>query len=119
MLLTQTVHNLIAADTDLGSMLLLNPETGTNVASTFSTTSSFLNLLVPVIFIISGIVLFLLLIGGGFAIIASGGNAKSVEGGKNQITLAVLGFFIIFSAYWIIQIIEILTGLKIFSPGGV
>lgn len=100
--------------TNLGTMLLVNPTTGRSVATLYPTVASFLNLLVPVLFIIAGVVLLFLLVGGGFSIIASGGNAKSVEQGKNQITTAILGFFLIFAAYWIVQIVEIITGLKIF-----
>ncbi len=101
---------------NLGDMLKLDPAKGNSVGSTYTSISTFINLLLPLSFVIAGIILFLLLIGGGLSIIASGGNAKSVESGKNQITIAVLGFFTIFAAYWIVQIIEIVTGVKIFNP---
>ncbi|MEP7167333.1 MAG: hypothetical protein ABI758_05110 [Candidatus Woesebacteria bacterium] len=81
----------------------------------YATISSFLNLLVPLAFIIAGIILLFLLIGGGFAIISSGGNAKSVEQGKGQITGAVIGFLVIFAAFWIIQIIQRITGVPILN----
>ncbi len=77
--------------------------------------SSFLNLLLPVVFVIAGLILLFLLIGGGFSIIASGGNAKNVEQGKNQIMGAIIGFLVIFSAYWVIQIIQTLTGVQILN----
>jgi hypothetical protein len=35
--------------------------------------------------------------------------------GKDAITNALVGFIIIFSAYWIIQAIEIITGIPIFG----
>lgn len=99
---------------DLGKKLLLNPEQpGKGVGDVYPQLSSFINLFIPLAFIFSGIILLFLLIGGGFSIIASGGNAKSVEQGKNQISGAVLGFLVIFSAYWIIQIIQTITGVKI------
>jgi uncharacterized membrane protein (Fun14 family) len=48
-------------------------------------------------------------------IISSGGNAKNVESGRNQLTGAIIGFLVIFAAYWIIQIIEKLTGVPILN----
>lgn len=98
----------------LGTMLKIN-EKGATVASYYPAVSSFLNLLVPVAFIIAGLILLFLLIGGGFSIVASGGNAKSVESGKNQIMSAIIGFVIIFAAYWIIQIVQAFTGVPILN----
>lgn len=106
-------NTLIALE--LGDALKIN-ETGTaSVASTYGTLSAFLNLLLPLVFVIAGIILFFLLMAGGFGIIASGGNAKSVEQGKGQVTGAVIGFLVIFAAYWIIQIIQAITGVPILN----
>lgn len=102
---------------NLQSALILNPTNSVSAGSVFSSLASFLNLFLPLSFIIAGIILLFLLIGGGFSIIASGGNAKSMEQGKNAITGAILGFFIIFCAYWVIQIIQVVTGLQIFNSG--
>jgi uncharacterized membrane protein len=85
------------------------------VGTIYRDLSSFINLLLPLVFVIAGLILLFLLIGGGFSIIASGGNAKSVEQGKGQIMSAVIGFLVIFSAYWIIQIIQTFTGVQIFN----
>lgn len=101
---------------NLGFMLRVN-EDGATIGNTYPTFSTFLNLLVPVAFVIAGIILLFLLIGGGFAIISSGGNAKSVESGKNQIMGAIIGFLVIFASFWIIQIIQAITGVRIIDSG--
>ncbi len=111
---------------DLGDTLKLgNPQTipgGVDAGATrsvgmvYRSVSDFINLLLPLAFVVAGLILLFLLIGGGFAIIAGGGDAKSVENGQKQITSAVLGFAVIFAAYWIIKVIEIVTGLEIFNP---
>ena len=88
------------------------------LGNAYGSVSYFLNLLLPLVFVIAGIILFFLLIGGGFAIIASGGNAKSVEQGKGQITGAIIGFLVIFAAYWIIQLVTIITGVPILTGSG-
>jgi len=67
---------------------------------------------------IAGVVcLFLLILGGFSFIVSAGGDAKAKEKGKNTITSAVIGFVLIFAAYWIIQIVQILTGIKILNSG--
>jgi hypothetical protein len=65
--------------------------------------------------VIAGILMFILILVGGFGIITSAGsdNPEGAAKGKKAVTAAVIGFIIIFAAYWIIKIIETLTGLSI------
>lgn len=65
--------------------------------------------------IIAGIVLAVLLIFGGVSIIigAGQGNPETTAKGQKAVSTAVFGFLIIFSAYWIIRIVEIVFGLNI------
>lgn len=67
---------------------------------------------------ISGIVLLILLVGGGIAMIAGAGqnNPETSAKGKKAASSALIGFAIIFVSYWLIQIIEIITGLSILNP---
>lgn len=62
-------------------------------------------------FVLAGIIAFVLLIFGGFGVIVSAGDSKKLEEGKKAITGAVVGLILIVASYWIIQIIETLTGL--------
>ena len=68
---------------------------------------------------ISGVIMLFLMIGGGISIIAGAGqgNPESAARGRQAVTAAVIGFIIIFAAYWIIQIVETVTGLNILNPG--
>ncbi len=69
--------------------------------------------------VVAGIILLLLLIFGGISMIMGAGqdNPEQAAKGKQATTSAVIGFIIIFAAYWIIQIIETITGLNILKPG--
>ncbi|OGM10796.1 hypothetical protein A2Z22_02830 [Candidatus Woesebacteria bacterium RBG_16_34_12] len=69
--------------------------------------------------IIASLILLFLLIFGGISIIigAGAGNPESTAKGKKAATSALIGFLIIFAAYWIIQIIEKITGMAILSVG--
>ncbi|HAV15528.1 MAG TPA: hypothetical protein DCX25_04320 [Candidatus Pacebacteria bacterium] len=104
--------NLLAA-VNLKEKFLLN-KTQT-VADTFGTPAAFINTLLPNAYIAAGLIVFALLVFGGFSIISSGGDPKGLEKGTQAITGAVIGFLVIFASYWIIQIIQIVTGLQILS----
>jgi hypothetical protein len=105
---------LIADGVELGKSLILNAQ-GTTVESKYGKLSDLLQLLLPNALVFAGIILLMLLIFGGFSIITSAGNAKNVEKGAQAITGAIIGFFVIFAAYWIIQIIQLVTGINIFG----
>lgn len=65
--------------------------------------------------VFAGIIMLFILVFGGFSIIAGAGrdNPEQAARGKQAATTAVIGFIIIFAAYWIIQLIELITGLDI------
>ncbi|MCJ7804967.1 hypothetical protein MUP35_04540 [Patescibacteria group bacterium] len=71
------------------------------------------------VYVLAGILLFILLIVGGLSFIMGAGedNPEKAKRGKQTITAALIGFVIIFCSYWIIKIIEIVTGINIFNSG--
>jgi|GEM_PF-776142 len=86
-------------------------------AQSFPDVASFVDVLIKNAFVISGVIFFILLIFGGFTFIVSagGGDAKKAEQSKQTITAAATGLVLIFASYWIIQIIEVITGVKILN----
>ncbi len=62
---------------------------------------------------LAGIVLFVLLLIGGFKYITSGGDPKAVESAKGTLTHAILGLVIILGAYLILVLIKALTGADV------
>lgn len=88
------------------------------VASVFSTPADLINkILLPNMFVFAGFIMFALFIGGGLTILMSGGDPKGSEKGMQTIQTAITGFLIIFAAYWVMQIIEIVTGVKVLKSG--
>ncbi len=69
-------------------------------------------------FYLAGFLLVVLFIIGGYKIISSAGSGdkNNLESGKKALTAAALGFAIIISSYFIIQIIEAITGVTILNP---
>ncbi len=68
---------------------------------------------VSVILGFGGIVLFILLLVGGFNYLTSGGDPKKIEGAKATLTYAIIGIVVLVLAFLILRLIETLTGAKV------
>jgi len=61
----------------------------------------------------AGIVLFVLIIFGGFKYITSGGNPEAAASGRRIITYAIAGLIVIAASYLILVIIKEITGANV------
>lgn len=68
--------------------------------------------LIPYLFTISGLLLLLYLLYGGYHLMLSKGDPKAVQEAQGKITNALIGFMIIFVAYWIVQIFGTILGIE-------
>lgn len=68
--------------------------------------------LIPSIMLIAGIIFFIMIVIAGFGMIAGAGSgdAHASEKAKNFLTFAVIGIIIIFASYWVLEIINYVTG---------
>lgn len=84
----------------------------------FTDFASLVNVVIRNAFVLAGIIAFVLLVLGGFGIItaAGSGDTKKLEQGKQAITNALVGLFIVIGSYWIVQLISSVTGLNLLSP---
>jgi len=78
------------------------------------TIGDIISAILPYIFAIAGLILFVFLIMGGFELLTSAGNPESAKKAQEKITSALVGFIIIFLAYWLAQALEIIFGIQIF-----
>jgi hypothetical protein len=78
---------------------------------------------IPYIFVIAGLMLLLYIIAAGYGMMTSRGDPKALEGAKAKLTNALIGFVVIFTAFWIVQILGLVLGLSsinaIFGGAGV
>lgn len=113
--------NKLLAEVSIGNELSIGNNKTIGGASQFSTPGALISIILKNVYILAGILLLFLIIAGGVSIIsgAGGNDPKKTASGKHTITNAIIGFLIIFASYWIIRIIEIITGVNIMGGGGV
>ena len=92
-----------------GLVNILNPDqfkfNGVNIGSIIGSALQY-------IFAFAGFALLLMLISAGFTFLTSAGDAKKMTAGKQRLTNAVLGFLIIFAAYWLVLIAGRIFGIS-------
>ncbi len=69
---------------------------------------------IPFVLGFAGIGLLLMILAAGFSMLTSAGDAKKLEGGKQQLTNAIVGFLIVFVAFWVVQIVGKIFGIQEF-----
>jgi len=100
---------------NIGEIWNLGKE-GTHIgeATQFQTVGALVSIILKNVYILSGIIFFILIIGGGYSIISGAGqnDPKKTLAGQKAITSALIGFLLIFASYWIIQLIAYITGIE-------
>ncbi len=79
----------------------------------FATPRGIISYLLPFLFTLAGLILFVMIIWGGFEMLTGAADPKSQEAGKQRITAGVIGFIIIFAAYWLAQLLQTIFGVSI------
>ncbi len=109
MLSSLIAQNIGGGGIDLGSTLTLGD--GRAVKDVYKTPADLVNLLVPNLFIVGGVIIFGLMLIAGFKFVSDSANAK-----KEALVIfknAVIGFVVMFAAYWAVQAVKIITGADI------
>jgi heme/copper-type cytochrome/quinol oxidase subunit 4 len=81
------------------------------VISGDATIGDIVTALIPYVLGFAGLILFVLIMWGGFLILTAAGNEEKVGKGRMWITSAIIGFVIIFAAYWIMQVVQAMFGV--------
>lgn len=68
-----------------------------------------LTALIPLI----GLVAFIMILSGGFKILTSAGDPKALEGGKQVVTLAILGIALAIISWLVLVLIQNITGVNV------
>lgn len=70
---------------------------------------------VTAVLVVAGLIFFFMLIIGGLRWILSGGDKAATESARGQITAALIGLVIVFSAWAIAQLINTIFGINILT----
>jgi hypothetical protein len=94
---------------DIGSTFL---GSSTHFLYQLTGVGTLISLIINASFVIAGIIILFMFILGGISLIAGAGSgdSKRTGQGKQAVTYAVIGFIVVFTAYWIVKLIESLTG---------
>lgn len=90
---------------------------GSSATKEYSSASSLINNILPNVYVAAGLIIFFMIVFGGFTIITGAGNKDKVADGTKTITSAIMGLLVLFASYWIIQIIQVVTGVSILNSG--
>jgi len=101
---------------NIGEEFHLKKDTPISGQAGYGSVGEFISAILPNVYIVASLILFVLIIGAGFAIIASGDDPQQKGKGAKAFGSAIAGFLIIFVSFWIIKLIEFLTGVEIFTP---
>lgn len=76
------------------------------------TIASIISRLLPVILAFAGIILFIMLLWGGYDLMFSGGDPQKAQSARQKVTAAIIGFVIVFSAFILTQALNFMLGLN-------
>ena len=71
-----------------------------------------ISVLIPYIFGITGFILLIMIVFSGFQMLTSAGNPKAMESGQKRLINAIIGFVIIFLAYWLVKFAGQMLGIE-------
>ena len=84
--------------------------------SELSGVGQLVSLILNLAFVAAGLFLLIFFIIAGISLISGAGqsNPEKLEKGKQAATSALIGFVVVFVAYWLVKLIEQITGLTLF-----
>lgn len=69
--------------------------------------------LLPYVYVVAGLLMLLMLIMGGVTLMTAAGDQNKTKEGYGKIQAGIIGFIIIFVSYFVVQITEVVLGVKI------
>ncbi|MCL4360407.1 hypothetical protein M1555_04130 [Patescibacteria group bacterium] len=99
------MHTLAQSLNLPGGQTITGPVPYTDIGSVLSKA-------LPYVFAFAGFGLLLMIVAAGITLMTSAGDAKKMEQGKQRLTYALVGFFVIFFSYWIMLLIGRIFGIQ-------
>ena len=100
---------------NIGQDLILQGNQSIGSIVEFQSIGGLISAWLPNIYILGGILVLILIIASGLMWIGNAGDIKKIEESQKILTFAIMGFIFLFASYWIIQIVQVLTGVPILN----
>jgi len=88
---------------------------GSDATSAYPNSGKLIDNILPNIYIAAGLIIFFMIVFGGFTVLTNAANPDKMKDGTKTITSAIIGLIVLFASYWIIQIVQVITGLNILN----
>ena len=98
----------------MGQGAKLPDYTGTGFKFQNATLGQVISTIIPWVFSFAGMALLVMLIFGGITLMTAAGDQNKAKQGYGMISNALIGFVIVFVSYFVVQIVEVVLGVKIF-----
>jgi hypothetical protein len=85
-----------------------------SISTRFPTIGSVISAILPYVYVLAGLIMLVMLIAGGIALMTSAGDPSKTKSGMGKISGGLIGFLIIFISYFVVQIVQVVLGVKIF-----
>jgi hypothetical protein len=82
------------------------------VSNKFPNLGSVVSAALPYVYVIAGLAMLLMIISGGITLMTAAGDPAKSKSGYGQVTAGIVGFIIIFVAYFVAQIVQVVFGVK-------
>lgn len=93
---------------------LPNYDASTNFKFSGGTLGEVISALIPYIYLVAGLSMLVMLIFGGLTLMTAAGDPAKTKSGYGKVTSGIVGFLIIFLSYFVVQIVQLVFGVKIF-----
>jgi hypothetical protein len=97
----------------MGGSVQLPDYSGTNFRFSGSSLGTVISALLPYVYVFAGLALLIMLIWGGITLMTAAGDPGKTKEGYGKITAGLIGFVIIFVAYFVVQLLEVVLMVDI------
>jgi len=82
------------------------------VSNKFPNLGSVVSAVLPYVYVIAGLAMLLMIISGGITLMTAAGDPAKSKEGYGKVSSGIIGFIIIFVAYFVAQIVQVVFGVK-------
>lgn len=83
-------------------------------AAKFGTIGDILNVIIPFITVLGGLIFAIMLFVGAFTIITAGADPEKFKKAQKTLKFAIVGFFIVLGAFLTVKLVQFLFGINVF-----